>query len=101
VDVQALGMTDDPLSGTSDEMERMEAGYPEVDEPTGRTLAGESGFRDQLYRELERLADDGYDVEPYLSDQRRVDELLREHDLAEEHDNIDIVVELIIENVEQ
>ena len=94
-------MTEHTLSGTSDEMEWMEAGYPEVDEPIRRTLASESGFRDQLYRELERLADDGYDVKPYLTDQRRVDELLREHDLAEDPDNIDDVVELVIEDLEQ
>lgn len=98
--IQALVMTDDPLTGTSDEMERMEAGYPEVDEPTGRTLAGESGFRDQVHRELEHLADYGYDVEPYLSNQRRVDELLREHDLAENPDIIGIVIELILEQLQ-
>ena len=82
-------------------MERIEAGYPEVDEPTGRTLAGESGFCDQFLCELDRLADDGYDVKPYLSDQRRVDELLREHGVADDPDNIDDVVELILEDLEQ
>lgn len=90
-------MTDEYDTGPG-EAEKLEGGYPEVDDPTGRTLSGTADFRDQLFAELERLHDEGESgVEPYLSDSGRVDQLLREHGLEDDPDNIDEIVDLILE----